>query len=124
MTGGEVEKCSGEPVGVHLGITVDAGNHASWLLRESVARGVDEIAAYVHERATAGFNLVADVGWVDIEVAEETHDRAEFADAALIEKFADAQPLGGAADHEGFADLDSRAGADGEERVGFRDCQT
>lgn len=53
-------------------------------------------------------------------VTEEADDGAEFADAALVDKFTESQPLGMAADHEGFADLDSSAGADGEEGFGFR----
>jgi len=52
-------------------------------------------------------------------VTEEACDGAEFADAALVNQFAEAQPLGSAADHEGFADLDSGTRADGEERFGF-----
>ena len=106
---------------MHLGIAVDAGDDAGGLLCECVARCVDEVAADVHESAAAAFDLVADVGRVDVEVAEEANDGAEFSDAALVEQFAEAQPLGMAADHEGFADLDSGAGADGEQRFGLRD---
>src|ERR1700683_4677944 len=123
MAGGELEKCRGEPVGAHFGITVDAGDDASWFLRESVARGVDEVAADVHERAATGFHLVADVGRIDVEVAEETPNGAEFAAATMFEQFAEAQPLGSAANHKGFPNLDPGAGADGEERLGFCDSQ-
>ncbi len=123
MAGREVKKSRSEAVSVHLGIAVDVGNDTSRLLREGVARGVDEVAADIHEGATAGFHLVADIGWVDVEVTEETHNGAEFADASLVEKFADPQPLRSAANHEGFADLDSSAGADGEERFGLRNGQ-
>ena len=68
-----------------LRIALDAGDDARGLLREGVAGGVNEVAADVHERAAAGFDLVADVGWVEVEVAEEANDGAEFADASLVE---------------------------------------
>ena len=69
------------------------GDDAGGLLREGVARCVDEVAADVHEGAAAAFGLVADVGRVGVEVAEEADDGAKFADAAFVEQFAEAQPL-------------------------------
>ena len=48
-------------------------------------------------------------------------DGAQLADAAFIEKLAQAQPLRRAADHEGFADFDAGARADVEQRFGLGD---
>ena len=56
-----------------------------------------------------------------VEVAEEANDRAQFADAAFVEQFAETKPLRIAADHEGFADLDSGARANGEQSLCLRD---
>ena len=75
------------------GIAVDEGDNAGGLLREGIARCVDEVAADVHQGAAAALDLVADVGRVDVEVAEEADDGAQFADAALVEQFAQAKPL-------------------------------
>ena len=44
---------------------------------------MDEVAADVQESASAALDSVVDVGRVDIEVAEEADDGAEFSDAAF-----------------------------------------
>src|SRR5208283_2832176 len=82
---------------------------------------MDKVAADVHESAAAAVDLVADVGGINVEIAEESRDGAEFADAALVEQFEQAQPLRKTPDHKGFADLDSGTVADGEQRLSFRD---
>ncbi len=46
-------------------------------------------------------------------------DRAQLADAALVEKLAHAQPLLSAANHEGFADFHAGAVAHVEQSFGF-----
>ena len=92
-------------------------------LPEAVAGGLDAVAADVEERSAAALDLVADVGRVVVEVAEESCDGAQLADAAGAEEFAHAEPLRVAADHEGFADLDAGAVADGEEGPGFGDSE-
>ena len=116
---GKVENCRGEPVGAQLGIAIDAGDDASGLLRECVARGVDQVAADIHECAAAALHFVADIGRVDIEVAEDAGDGAQFSDAPLVEQFAQAQPLGMAVHHESFTDLDSGTIAHGKQSHGF-----
>ena len=60
---------------------------------------------------------------IDVEVAEEADDRAQLADAALVEQLAQAQPLRMAAHHEGLADLDAGAGAHRQQRLRFRGGQ-
>ena len=94
-------------------------DHAPRLLAEGEARGLNAVAADVVDAAAARFHAVADVGRVDVEVAEMRVHGAQFADAAFVEKLAQAQPLRSAADHEGFADLDAGAGAHFEQRFGF-----
>ena len=108
-----------QPVGAHLRIAIDKRNHAPRLLAEDEPRGLNAVAADVVHGAAARLNLVADVRRVDIEVAEVRIDRAQFADAAFVEKLAHAQPLRRAADHEGFADFDAGAGAHVEQRFGL-----
>src|SRR5271165_7190352 len=84
---------------------------------------MDEVAADVRQSAAAAIDLVADVAGVNIEVAEESEDGAKFANAVLVDEFAQAEPLRVAVDHEGFADFYSGTGADREERFGFRDIE-
>ena len=71
VAGGKVEQRRGQPVGAELRIAIESGDDARRLLAEGVARGLDAVAADVVERAAAGFDLVADVGGVDVEVAED-----------------------------------------------------
>src|SRR5208337_1306098 len=120
----EVEKGRGETVGMHLGIAVDETDDPRRLLSECIARCMHEVAADVQERASSARDLVGDAGRVDIEVAEEANDRANFSDAAFDDQFAEAEPLRIAADHEGFADLDSSTGANGEESFDFGNGET
>ena len=47
---------------MHLGVAVDAGNDAGGLLREGIARGVNEVAADIHESSAAALDLVTNVG--------------------------------------------------------------
>jgi hypothetical protein len=75
---------------------------------------VNEVTANVHEGAAAALNPIANVGRIHIEVAEDAHDGAQFPNAALVEKFAQAKPLGVAVDHERFTNLDSGASPDGK----------
>ena len=123
LAGREVENGRSEAIGVHLRIAVDAGNDARGLLLERVARGMDEVTADIHESAAAALNLVADIRRIDIEVAEDANDRADFPDAMLLEQFAEAKPLGMTVDHERFTNFDSGAGANGEQRFGFRNSE-
>ena len=69
---------------MHLRIAVDEGDHACGLLGKGIARRVNKVAADVHQGAAAALNLVADVGRVDVEVAEEADDGAKLADAAFV----------------------------------------
>src|SRR5664280_3081394 len=85
---------------------------------------MDEVAADVHESATAALDLVSDVGRVDIEVTVNADDGAKLSDAALAEQLAQAKPLGMAVDHEGFTDLDSCACANGKKSFGLCDGET
>jgi hypothetical protein len=82
---------------------------------------MDEVAADVQESASTALDSIVDAGWVHLEVAEEADDGAKFSDAALVEQFAEAEPLGIAANHEGLADLHASTRADGEESFGLRD---
>ena len=82
---GKVENRRGEPVGMHRGIPVDAGDYSRGLLCKGKAGCVDEVAADVHESATAALYPVADVGRVDIEVTVNADDGAKLSDAALAE---------------------------------------
>ena len=120
---GEVEDRRGEPVGVHLRVAVDEGNHARRLLREGEPRRLDEVAANVHQRAAADVHLVADVRRIDVEVAEEAEDRAQLPDAALVQQLPQPQPLRMAAHHEGLADLHAGARAHRQQRLRLGDGQ-
>ena len=104
---------------MEVGVAVDEAGDAGWFLGKPGARGLDAVAADVVEGATAGLGDVADVGGVGIEVAEEGSDRTERADAAFVEEGAEAEPLRVGADHEGFADEDAGAVANGEEGLGL-----
>ena len=73
----------GKPVSVHLRIALDGGNDARGLLGESVTRGVDEITSDIHQCATAGFDLVADIGGIVVEVTEDANHGAQFSNAAF-----------------------------------------
>ena len=106
---------------MHLGVAVDTGDNAGGLLCKCKARCMDEVATDVQEGATAALDMVADAGRVSVEVAEEAEDRAEFSDAAFIKQFAEAEPLGVAANHEGFANLDAGTCLDGKKRFGLGD---
>ena len=115
----ELEHRGGEAVGVERGVAVDGGDDARGLGGEGEAGGLDHVAADVHERAAADVGAVADVGGVDVEVAEAAGHGAKFADALAGEELAEAEPLRVRADHEGLADLDAGAVADGEQGAGF-----
>ena len=117
----EVQKRRSQAVDVHLRIALDKTNHARWLLPEGVTRCVDKVAADVVECAAARFHMVANVGRVIIEIAEEASDGADFADALFVEELAKAHPLGMAVDHEGFADFYAGRGAHGQQRFRFSD---
>jgi hypothetical protein len=80
---------------------------------------MDEVAADVHEGTAAVLDVVGDAGRVGVEVAEKADNRAEFSDAAFGEQFADPEPLGIAANHEGFADFDPGTRPDVKKRFGF-----
>jgi len=84
---------------------------------------VDQITADVEQGSAAGVDLVADIRWVNIEVAEVAHDRAQRADASFIEKFANPQPLWVAADHESLADFDAGSCTEREQRFRLGDSQ-
>ena len=88
---------------------------------ESVARGLDAVAADIEQGSAAGLDVIANVGGIVVEVAEESGYGTQLTDAACAQQFADAQPLRVAADHEGFADLYAGEGADGEKGFGFGD---
>ena len=119
VTCGEVEERGGEAISVELRVAVDEAGDAGGFLVEAGARSLDAVAADVVESAAAGFWSIADVGGVSVEVAEESGDGAELADAAFVDEGAEAQPLRVGADHEGFADEDAVSVADSEEGLGF-----
>ena len=119
LAGGVIEDGGGEAVGMHLRVALQQGHDAARLLAEDEAGGVDGIAADIEQAAAAPGAHVADVGGVAVEIAEEAHDGAQFADAAGADQLARAQPLGMRAHHEGFADLDAGAGLRREQLAGF-----
>ena len=65
-----VEEERGQPVGAHVGVALDGAGHPQRLAAEDESRGVDQIAADVHQRAAAELGPVADVRRVAIGVAE------------------------------------------------------
>lgn len=105
------------------GVAFDEAGDPVGQAAEGVAGGVDAVASNVEECAAAAVDLIADVGGVVVEVAEEAGDGAELADAAFAQELPEAQPLGVGADHEGFADFDSGDCTDGEEGSGFGDSE-
>ena len=82
MAAVEVQHCGGEAVDFHLRVAFDQSDDALWLLAESIARGLDAVAADVEQSAAAGLDMIADVGRVVVEVAEEACHRAQLADTA------------------------------------------
>ena len=115
MSRAVVEEQRGQPVGAHVGVALDGAGHPQRLTAEDESRGVDQVAADVHERAAAELRPVANVRRVAIGVAERPEDRSHLADAAARHQVLDRQPLRVGADHERFLDLGSRAIADREE---------
>ncbi len=111
----ELHQRRSEPINLHRRVAIDGGNDALRLLPEGVSRGLNAVAANIHQRSAAPVNIVANVGRVSVEVAEAAHDGAQFADVPLINERAGAQPLRMAADHKGFADFDAGAIAAGQQ---------
>ena len=85
-------------------VAVDERDAARRLGAQEEAPGHDGVAADVVEAAAADVGLVADVGGIEIVVAEEHLHRAQRADAALPHQLAGAQPLRMEAHHERFGD--------------------
>ena len=81
LAAGEVEHRRGQAIDFHLRIAVDQADDARRLLAEAVARGLDAVAADIEQRAAAALHLVADVGGIVVEVAEEACHGAQLADA-------------------------------------------
>ena len=71
-----------QAVDLHLGIAVDEADDAAGSWPESVARGLDAVAADIEQGAAAGLDVIADVGGIVVEVAEKSGDRPQLADAA------------------------------------------
>ncbi len=123
LTAGEIENRRRQAIDSRLRIPVDTADDSRGLCCESKSRCVDKVAAYVHQSASAEFNVIADVRRIDVEVAEEADDGAKFSDASFVEQLTQAEPLRVAADHEGFANLNPRTRANREQRLGFSDGQ-
>ncbi len=85
-------------------IAIDERDAARGLGLEEEAAGDDRVAADVVEAAAADVRLVADVGGIEVVVAEEHLHRAQRADAALAHELAGAQPLRMEAHHERLGD--------------------
>ena len=125
LAGGEVHEERGEAVDVGVGVAVDEGEDAGGFGglagggAEELARGEDEVAADIHERAAAHGGLVADVVGVVVEVAEGAGDETQGANPAFADELFSAEPLRCRLDHEGFGDLDVGGIADGDEGSGF-----
>jgi len=116
----KVKNGRSQPIGMHLWVAFDKRYDTRWFLRKRIARRMNEVTADIHQRATAAFDLIANVRRIDIKIAEISNNRAEFADMAFAEKLAEPKPLRIAANHEGFADLHSRASANGKQSFSFR----
>ncbi len=79
----EVDQRAGQAVGAERRVAVDERDAARRLGLEEEAPGDDGVAADVVEAAAADVGLVADVGRVDVDVAEEHLHGAQRADAPL-----------------------------------------
>src|ERR1039457_2828627 len=119
LAGGEIEHGGSEAVRVHIGVAFQQGHHAARFLAEDEAGSVDGIAADIEQPSAAPRAHITDVGAVAIEIAEEAHDGAQFADAAAADQIAGAQPLRMRAHHESFAHLHAGAGLRFEQLAGF-----
>ena len=80
---------------------------------------MNHIAADVVDCAASRLHAIADVHWIDVEVAEKSGNRAQFTYSAFIEQLTQSQPLIETADHESFADFDAGAGTHVEQCFGF-----
>src|ERR1022692_684592 len=119
LAGGEIEHGGSQAVRVHIGVAFQQGHHAARFLAEDEAGSVDGIAADIEQPSAAPRAHITDVGAVAIEIAEEAHDGAQFADAAAADQIAGAQPLRMRAHHESFAHLHAGAGLRFEQLAGF-----
>lgn len=93
MTTGKLKNSRGHSIDFHLGVAIDAGDHAPGLLHERITRCVDEIASNVVNTTAAALHLVADVRRIHIVVTEEASDRAELPHAPFVKQCAQAKPL-------------------------------
>ena len=100
----EVHQPAREAVGAECGVAIDERQAAGGLGIEEKAPGDDRVATDVVKAAAAGVRLVADVGGIDVVVAEEHLHRAQRADASLAQELAGTQPLRMEAHHERFGD--------------------
>ena len=114
-----VEEDRGQPIRVHIGITLDGSRDAQGLAPEDESGRVDEVTADVHQRAAAELRAVADVRRVAIRVAERAQHRSHLTDAAAGHQFLDRQPLRVRAHHERFLDFDAGAIAGRDELTGL-----
>ena len=100
----EVDQSAGQPVGAECRVAVDVRDGAHGLGAEEPAARDDRVAADVVEPAAADVGAVADVGRIEVVVAEEHLHGAQLADAALAHHLAGADPLRVEAHHECFPD--------------------
>jgi hypothetical protein len=110
----EVDQRARQPIGAEAGVAIDERDAALGLRLEEKTSRDDRIAADVVETAAADVRLVADVGGVEVVVAEEHLDRAQRADPPVADERAGAQPLRMEAHHERLGDqclADGRASA-------------
>ena len=119
----EFHQSRSKAIDLHSRVAVDAGDNAKRFARECRASRENEVAANIHEGTAAGFEMIADVSGVCVEVAEKARDRSRFADAALGDEFAQTEPLGVGLHHESFTDLHAGAGLHFQERFSFGDGQ-